>query len=78
MTKDAWRDSFSRNAADLLAIYRWADGMTDEEFQHLLMFIFKRWAKRGARSEKINQHSVEFALAAREQVKAELLEGQKA
>lgn len=66
-----WRDSFSNNAADLLQIYRWADGMTDEEFKYLLLVCFKRSPKSG----KINERTVLWALDARERVKTELREG---
>jgi len=70
MNPQAWRESFTNNAADLLQIYRWADAMTDEEFKHLLLVIFKRSIKRKAL--KINERTVQWALAAREQVKTEL------
>lgn len=74
MNAETWRESFSKNAADLLQIYRWADGMTDEEFKHLLMVIFKRQLQR-SKGIKINERTVLWALDAREKVKTELREG---
>lgn len=74
MNASNWRDSFSSNAADLLQIYRWADGMTDEEFKHLLLVVFKYNLRRGG-SGKINSRTVGRILDAREQVKADLREG---
>lgn len=75
MNAPAWRESFSSNAADLLQIYRWADEMTDEEFKHLLLVIFKRSLTRKHKALKINERTVLWALDAREKVKTELREG---
>lgn len=66
----AWREHFTNNAADLLQVYRWAEGMTDEEFKHLLLVCFKR-----SRAAKVNTRTVGWALDAREAVKTCLREG---
>lgn len=58
MARDDWRENFSCNAADLLAIIRWAEGLTDEQFKHLLLACFKR----APHSSRINTATVEHVL----------------
>jgi hypothetical protein len=60
-TADTWREHFSTNAADLLAIIRWSEGLEPTEFQALLMCCFK---VKG-RGMKLNTRTVEQVLEAR-------------
>lgn len=48
--------------------------MTDEEFKHLLLVVFKYNLRHGGKG-KINARTVGRILDAREQVKTELREG---
>lgn len=58
--RDAWRNGFTANAADLLQIQRHFAG--EETFQAILRGTMRLWAMRGARSERINSRTVEQVL----------------
>lgn len=58
--RDAWRNGFSVNAADLLQIQRHFAG--EETFAVALRCCMKLWAMRGGRSERINSKTVEQVL----------------
>ncbi len=78
--KNAWREHFSANAADLIAIVRWAEGWTDEMFKHFLLLSFMYQGRRH-REGKINAPTVERLLQARlelaREMHPELYEGGK-
>lgn len=57
LKSDPWRNHFSDNAADLIAIHRWICG--PEIAQQIIIRSFKRRPSSG----KINQHTVECVLA---------------
>ena len=65
---DAWRESFSNAAQDWLTIYSWAVAWgtgerREDVMKRLIVECFKRAARRGNRSEKINLRTAEAVVA---------------
>lgn len=60
----AWRNGFSVNAADVLQIFRWSNGLTDETFARLLLVFADR-----SRGERVSVRRVERVLQAFQSVR---------